>query len=138
MTATATPRRYPDFVCVSSMALDRDVLAIMHTSPLTLLLYLQTRVDFGTGERTLEYDHAQASEALGIDERTVCRYFRRLVDARLIVVRRLAHGVDFSIARQPAGPPEEAVPAHPLPRPGAGWNDRSVGSPPKAGPPPAP
>ena len=94
------------FVCTSTRALDLDVLKITGTSPLTLLLYLQQRVNFATGERTLPYDHAQAAKDLGVTERTIGDYFVRLVKAGLIVARRLAHGVTFAITR-PAAPGRE-------------------------------
>ena len=94
------------FVCVTTEALEPVALTELGTSPLTLLLYLQTLVDFGTGERTLPYSHGTAAAKLGVDERTIRDYFGRLVKAGLIVARRLAHGVTFAITHQPDHAPE--------------------------------
>jgi hypothetical protein len=93
-----TAEGYPDFVKVNSLALSPEARKATGTSPLTLLLYLQTRACFTTGERTKPYEHKAAAKALGVGLHTVKEYFKRLVNAGLIVVKRLAHGVTFTIA----------------------------------------
>lgn len=104
----------PPFACISTAALSPKVLEVMGTSPLTLLLYLQTLTDYATGERTRPYTHTQAARTLGVSVRTINTYFQCLFQAGLIDIRRRDHGVDFTVTKsevqEPALHPQVEAP----------------------------